>query len=168
MFGAGLRYDFAHFLEGDSTVTVASIAEIEQWLLGCSYESDEVLFHEADFWQHPATFERLRAGDCEDFALWAWRKLLGIGVDADLVVGYCVRDGKLAGRHAWIVYRQDNTQVLFEPVARSVEQMVKPLSEVRNNYIPEAGVDRHAHSFAYSGYLLAERMRLEGEVEPGH
>jgi hypothetical protein len=46
-----------------------------------------VLFGEADFWQHPSTFERLRTGDCEDFAVWAWRKLIELGYDVDLVAG---------------------------------------------------------------------------------
>jgi predicted transglutaminase-like cysteine proteinase len=33
--------------------------------------------------EHPGAFERRRRGDCEDFALWAWRKLAEVGVDAE-------------------------------------------------------------------------------------
>jgi predicted transglutaminase-like cysteine proteinase len=167
VFGPGLRHDFSHFLEGESTVNVSSIDDIEDWLLGCKYESDRALFNESDFWQHPITFEHLRAGDCEDFALWAWRKLLGLGIDADLVVGYCVGDGKLgAGAHAWVVVRKDNEEFLFEPGARARDRMIKPISEVRKDYIPRFGVDRNAHRFAFAGYFVSEKMRLDGEIKP--
>src|SRR5690348_3236184 len=46
----------------------------------CEYVRDPV--HERDFWQHPKTFEQLRKGDCEDHALWAWRKLTELGISA--------------------------------------------------------------------------------------
>jgi hypothetical protein len=53
------------FSTGSTNVSVDSIEAIQDWLLGCQYESDEALFGEADFWLHPTTFERLRSGDCE-------------------------------------------------------------------------------------------------------
>ena len=79
MYGSGARLDFPKYLGGPSTVAVTSIEHIQNWLLGCRYERDEVLFAEPYFGQHPTTFEHLRAGDCEDFALWAWRKLIELG-----------------------------------------------------------------------------------------
>jgi len=160
VYGGGLRLDFPKFLSGPSAVSVSSLDDIQQWLLGCKYEADEILFSEPDFWQHPTTFERLRAGDCEDFALWAWRKLVELGFDADIVAGYCVKDGKLAGRHAWVVFRQDGKEFLFEPAARTKEAMIRPLSEVRDNYVPEVGADRTGHRFAFTGYLVAQKRQL--------
>src|SRR5205085_1473130 len=67
---------FAWYFEGQSAVTVGSVDDVCEWLLECEYVHDPELFHEPDFWQHPRTFERLRKGDCEDHALWAWRKLV--------------------------------------------------------------------------------------------
>jgi hypothetical protein len=159
-YGSGARLDFSEYLEGERTVTATSLDGVCSWLLGCAYESDQVLFHEPDFWQHPNTFERLRAGDCEDFAIWAWRKLVELEYDADLVLGYCLNDGALAGRHAWVLLRENEVASLLEPVARERDRMVRPLSEVRDRYLPEFGVDRHAKRFTFDGALLAQKMIL--------
>ncbi|MGH7624701.1 MAG: hypothetical protein ACREOJ_05195, partial [Gemmatimonadaceae bacterium] len=104
-FGSGSRKDFSWYFEGESAVEARSIAEIRGWLAGCEYASDSNLFQEPDFWQHPRTFEHLRRGDCEDFALWAWRKLVEMGIDADLVVGRTMPMLEGDSRHAWIVFR---------------------------------------------------------------
>ncbi len=164
-YGSGARLDFWKYLEGDSTVTVTSLDDVCAWLLGCTYVGDEALFHEPDFWQHPNTFERLRAGDCEDFAIWAWRKLVELGYDADLVAGYCLKNGALAGRHVWVLLRENAGVSLFEPVARARDHMLHPLSEVRDRYLPEFGVDRHAKRFTFDGALLAQKMILANERE---
>jgi hypothetical protein len=166
MYGSGARLEFAKYLSGKSDVAVASIGEIQDWLLGCRYEKDEVLFAEPDFWQHPATFERLRAGDCEDFAVWAWRKLVELDVDADLVVGYCLKDGQLDGRHAWVVFRRDELEYLFEPVCRDKDGMIRPLSEVRDKYLPEFGVDRTCRRFGFVGFLIAQKRLLDARATP--
>ena len=86
-FGPGSRCDFSHYFEGESHVPVSSIDDIVKWLTSCEYVTDLALFHEQDVWQHPAAFEQLRRGDCEDFALWAWRKLAEVGVEAEFYVG---------------------------------------------------------------------------------
>jgi len=80
-FGAGSHHDFRWYFEGQSTVSVKDMAAICEWLADCEYVRDPV--HERDFWQHPKTFEQLRKGDCEDHALWAWRKLTELGISAD-------------------------------------------------------------------------------------
>ena len=70
-------------------------------------------------WQQPCAFEQSRRGDCEDFALWAWRKLVEMGVDAEFYVGrvMCGDDPVSARQHAWVVYRVDD-EFLFEPRPR--------------------------------------------------
>jgi hypothetical protein len=163
-YGTGARLDFSHYLKGESLVSVSSLEDVKDWLLGCRYEHDDVLFGEPDFWQHPSTFERLRAGDCEDYAVWAWRKLVELGLDVDLVAGWCVSNGDLDGRHAWLLLRQDGVEYLFEPAARERERMLLPLAEVRGGYVPQFGVDRSAKRFAFSGYILGERKRLAKQV----
>jgi len=152
-FGSGARNDFSWYLEGETAQSPRSLDEIMDWLSGCEYVSDETLFAEPDFWQHPRTFEHLRRGDCEDFALWAWRKLLELGYDADLVVGHCVPPAGESSRHVWVVFRQDGREYLYEPARRDRATAVRLLSEVRNRYIPEFGVGPDAKRYAYSGYL---------------
>jgi hypothetical protein len=152
-FGSGARHDFRWYLEGETAQAPSSLEEIMEWLGGCEYESDEAMFAEPDFWQHPRTFEHLRRGDCEDFALWAWRNLLRLGYDADLVVGRCLPPARKGSRHAWIVFRRDGKTFLYEPSQRARQDAIRPLEEVRDRYIPEFGVGRDARPFAYSGYL---------------
>jgi hypothetical protein len=159
-YGSGARLDFQQHLEGESIVTVESFAEIREWLSHCNYLSDDILFNERDFWQHPSTFERLRAGDCEDFALWAWRKMLELGMDADLVAGYCVKNGELDGRHAWVVYHATDKIYIYEPVLGTHPSAIRPLDEAKADYIPEFGVDRHATRFLYAGYLTVQKKLL--------
>ena len=165
-YGSGARLEFDHYLRGDSAVAVESLEHLQDWLLGCEYAPDETLFAESDFWQHPSTFERMRAGDCEDFALWAWRKLIELGYDADFVAGYCVKDDDLDGRHAWVMVRREGVEYLFEPAARSKERMMFALDSVRDRYIPQFGADRHARRFAYAGYLLSLSKRSDTRREP--
>ena len=69
-------------------MAVKSLQEICEWLVGCDYADDEAFFNEPDFWQHPVMFEQTRKGDCEDHALWAWRKLVELGFEAELVRGH--------------------------------------------------------------------------------
>ncbi|MDB4913609.1 MAG: transglutaminase family protein cysteine peptidase [Gemmatimonadetes bacterium] len=150
-FGPGARHEFSHYLQGTSSVTISSVAEMQEWLLGCEYQTDEALFHEEDFWQHPDTFERMRAGDCEDFALWAWRTLIALNVDVDFVVGLCTSEGRPQFRHAWIVFRDDGLEYVLEPAATHRDRMIQPLAAVRHQYLPQIGVDRHARRFTYRG-----------------
>lgn len=84
-------------------------------------------FHEADFWQHPRTFEHLRKGDCEDHALWAWRKLVEMGYRADLYVGEWPPDDDSDGHHAWVVFERDDQRFVLEAIHKSLDVMVRPL-----------------------------------------
>src|SRR5262245_57744122 len=86
-FGPGSRRHFSHYLHGESSVRVDSIDDMVEWLLQCQYVTDVDLFKERDLWQHPSAFEALRRGDCEDFALWTWRKLGEVGIEAEFYVG---------------------------------------------------------------------------------
>jgi hypothetical protein len=162
-FGPGSTHDFAWYFQGTSTVFVSSLDDIENWLLGCEYVSDPDLFRVDDYWQHPQTFEQIRRGDCEDFALWAWRKLIELGYDADLVAGRCLpwtpgADGQ-ERTHCWVMLRRDGASYLFETTSKVKEQMVRPLAEVAGEYRPELGVDRHRKSFAFGGALVTMRER---------
>jgi Bacterial transglutaminase-like cysteine proteinase BTLCP len=155
-FGPGSTREFRHYLEGESLVSTESIDDIVEWLLTCEYVTDVVQFNERDLWQHPRSFEERRRGDCEDFALWAWRKLREIGVDAEFVVGrvVCSREDEDERRHAWVVYRVNGTAFLFEPAARSRERMIQLLDEAMHRYMPHFAVNHQLTTCAFLGCLL--------------
>jgi len=158
-FGTGSHRSFADYFEGESCVPVRSIDDIVAWLRTCEYVSDADLFHERDVWQHPAAFEQLRRGDCEDFALWTWRKLAEIGIDAEFYVGRVnLSEESLSDRqHAWVVYQVDGTEFLFEPAASSPERMIRPLADAKHTYVPHFAVNRRLDTVAFVGCVLAAR-----------
>ncbi len=151
--GAGSLKRFSWYFEGESMVEVGSVDEVCDWLRGCEQVRDPDLFHEADYWQHPSTLEQLRKGDCEDFALWAWRKLVEMGIEARFFTGRRANEPPDSW-HAWVVYRQDGTAYLLESIAERREDMVRPLDEVRSQYIPHFAVGADFQPQAYGGYLL--------------
>lgn len=170
-FGAGSRKRFSWYFEGESDVSVSSVDDVVAWLSGCRYVPDKTLFQEDDFWQHPRTFERLRAGDCEDFALWGWRKLNELGVPARFFVGKLVDNGRgSASGHAWVVFRQDGKDMLLEGASTAPESLVQPLDAVRDRYRPHFSVDGSYRTRAFSGYLTTlkedrERRKRFGRAD---
>jgi hypothetical protein len=164
-FGPGSRSPFSHYFEGESCVTVRSVDDIVAWLRTCEYASDLEQFHDPDLWQDPSAFEQRRRGDCEDFALWTWRKLVEMGVDAEFFVGR-VGDPGSARQHAWVVYHDGHKACLFEPAAADREQMIRPWSEVKDRYVPHFAVDRRFATSAFAGWLRSDVVLTERQVEP--
>jgi len=154
-FGRGSWHPFPWYFEGESRVQVASVDDVCDWLLGCTYVSDDELFHESDYWQHPSTFERIRQGDCEDYALWAWRKLVELGLEAELMSGIWQPPGDTAEGHVWVRFRHQGRDFILETVTNSRSTMVRPVDEVRSEYVPHAGVDERFLQHAYYGYFHA-------------
>lgn len=148
-FGAGSTRSFSDYFRGVSRVPASSLRDVCDWLLGCECLTDEALFLQEDFWQHPLTFEQLRKGDCEDHALWAWRKLGEIGIAARLTAG---RWRGVA--HAWILLEQPDGERLFEttsktlPMVRSLDQMT------RAEYCPALSVDHRFRTYVHAGYPI--------------
>jgi len=158
-FGPGASVEFGSYLEGESKVYVRSPTEVAMWLLQCQYASDVDLHGEEDAWLHPATLEFVRCGDCEDFALWAWRKLVELGLDADFVIGNRRLSDGAVQRHAWVVYRSNDGEFLFDAVERSLERILRPLDQVRADYEPQVGVTPVAARYVYAGLYLTEWVR---------
>jgi len=155
-YGPGAMVEFHEYLRRESRVTVDTPEQAAEWLLTCRYASDQELLAEADEWLHPSTLELVRCGDCEDFALWGWRKLVELGLDANFVVGVREDHEGRALRHAWVTYRQDGAEWMFEAVERSISRMFQPLDVVRELYVPQVGVARDASRHAYAGLFAAE------------
>jgi predicted transglutaminase-like cysteine proteinase len=162
-FGPGSHTEFARYFDGESRVPVTSIDDIVQWLSTCEYVSDAEQFHEPDVWQPPCAFERRQRGDCEDFALWAWRKLSEIGLEAEFYVGrvICTSLPELTRQHAWVVYRTQTEDVLFEPAARDRQRMIRPLSVVKDAYVPHFAVDRRFVTSAFVGCILDSHRAVQ-------
>jgi len=70
----------------------------------------------------PEEFEKTRRGDCDDFALWAWRQLLGLGYDARFVVG---RAGRYSAGHAWVSYRVHHHIFIMEPLLARYRKLAR-------------------------------------------
>jgi len=149
-FGPG-AVEFEAFLGRASRVSVSSAAEVAEWLAGCRYAHDEHLLGEDDHWLHPVTFELLRCGDCEDFALWGWRKLTELGHDATFVVGVRVHPELGRGRHAWVVFRDGDQEYVLDGVERHRARIIRSVDEVRERYEPQVGVDGTGRRFVFAG-----------------
>ena len=166
-FGRGSIASFKWYFQGASRVPVNSLDELKAWLIGCSYESDQSLFASADHWQHPSDFERLRRGDCEDHALWAWRKLIELGVDAEFVVGRHASSAVGEHGHAWVLFRDEGgREHLLEAVAKDAASLVRPIEEARHEYVPHFAVTKEYRTVAFGGYLEDTRRR-NGAPSPG-
>jgi hypothetical protein len=163
-FGPGSERPFAQYFEGESLVRVASIEEIVAWLRTCEYVSDVELFRKRDVWQHPSAFEHRRRGDCEDFALWAWRKLGELGIDADFCVGRVVSTDRpdIDYQHAWVVYRIDGTAFLLEPAARTPTRTIRLLADAMGQYVPHFAVNHRFETHAFVG-CADESRRIGGD-----
>ena len=97
---SGFRPTFpvGRFLSQPLQHSCSNFVELRRFLAGCTYMLDEDQFGEKDFWQPPDQFEESKKGDCEDFALWAWRQLLQMNYDARFVIGI---SGQYRAGHAW-------------------------------------------------------------------
>ena len=154
LLGSGCVRELSWFLEGETSVPIRSVADVCRWLRRCQYVHDEALFNERDFWQHPRTFEQIRRGDCEDHALWAWRKLRELGLPAEFMVGrWGGGDAGEGGMHAWVVFRESDTDYLLESVAKTRADILRPLSSVRSRYAPHFSVDAELTIHMYGGFF---------------
>lgn len=162
-FGPGAQAEFSTYLEGPSRIDASTPMEMAEWLLTCRYADDPTLLGEHDAWQHPATFELIRSGDCEDYSLWAWRKLVEARIEAEFVVGLQHRPDGSMGRHAWVHYVMDSREFVFDGVQPGVPSIIRPLEEVRGVYTPQVGATLERR-FVFAGLFRSEwgrRLRLD-------
>jgi len=135
--------DFRQFFQGDLSSNVRSLDEICDWLRQCKYISDQEQFHQKDHWQHPHEFEQSRKGDCEDHALWAWRKLVELGFEAEFVIGK---------KHAWVNFIKDGQLFLFETASKG-PLMWQPVNQVKDRYVPYWSINGKFQRFMFAGIL---------------
>jgi hypothetical protein len=106
----------------------SDLTDLHRFLAGCTYVSDEEQFGERDYWQPPEQFEESKKGDCEDFALWAWRQLLHMEYPARFAVGSASRYGD---GHAWVTFQKDGKTYLLESLSWPVGLRLPRLSVLR-------------------------------------
>ncbi|MCA9899136.1 MAG: transglutaminase domain-containing protein [Ardenticatenaceae bacterium] len=146
-FGAGSRRPFTDYLNGESRVTVQSLDDICRWLQQCEYVRDSELFGQRDVWQHPGEFETRRQGDCEDHALWAWRKLRELNIPAEFVVGRVQWGDVGDGAHAWVAYEENGRSFILESTHK--KQLIYPLEAIQSRYHPWFGVDTASQTYRF-------------------
>ena len=148
--------EFESYFQRSSAVGVKSVDDVQRWLMECTYVSDQVEFGVPEHWQHPSDFEGRRRGDCEDHALWAWRKLIEVGEDAEFVVGLSQRADGTWGGHAWVHVRGETGVRMFEAGEKSLDRMLRPLTdeEIQREYFPHLGVDSAFRRHVYWGWLI--------------
>jgi hypothetical protein len=156
-YADGLQDDFPVYLRGPSNIAAQSLDEICDWLDQCTYQTDREQFGR-EHWQHLLEFEDRRVGDCDDYAIWAWRKLIDLGYDARLVVGKSLPIANPLIGHVWVVYRAEDRLYLLDGTAAR-DSMVRSLDDARTEYRPEYGADARGRRYAYSGALLTLKER---------
>lgn len=94
-------FPFGRYVSQPVTFKCQTFADMRKFLIGCRQGSDEKFFGKKDHWLPPDEFEKLKKGDCDDFAMWTWRQLLEMGYSARFVVG---RFGRYGAGHAWATF----------------------------------------------------------------
>jgi predicted transglutaminase-like cysteine proteinase len=114
-----------------------SINQIDEWISNGKYISDERLYGESDKWQIPSEFEKIKAGDCEDFALWTWVQLLRMNINARFMLGGLYSEDL---NHAWVCIYGSGGVKIFECTPSEFNAPI----DIRNapEYMPVLSIDR--------------------------
>ena len=161
VFGSACMEQFQTWFDGKLVQEITSINAMCDYMIGCRHVPDIKQHNQRDVWMHPVDFERLKKGDCEDFSLWAWRRLSAMGYETEFMTGAVAKDGDLFG-HAWLVYHDDGIPYLLETSGYSHETMVRPLAEVKHDYFPRASVDQSFQRRLYSGISVTIKLIMAG------
>jgi Transglutaminase-like superfamily len=117
-------------------VKCQSFEDLRKFLRTCRAVSDKEQFGKDEYWMPPEEFERSRKGDCDDFAMYAWRQLLEMGYKARFVGGMV---GDSPVKHAWVTFERDGRHFLLEPQARYLGPVYPRLDALR--YKPDVSVE---------------------------
>jgi len=155
---SGFRPTFpiGRFLSQPLKHRCANLVELRRFLSSCKYVSDEEQFGEKDYWQPPEQFEETKKGDCEDYALWAWRQLLQMNYRARFVMGAAGRYGE---GHAWVTFEKDGKAFLLEPLGWPAGLSLPRLSIIR--YKPKFSVALDGDKVSYYEH---EEKRFQGSL----
>ena len=127
------------------TVKCQTLDDLRRFLRTCRGVSDKEQFGKDEYWMPPEDFEKSKKGDCDDFAMYAWRQLLEMGYKARFVGGIV---GDSPVKHAWVTFEKDGKHFLLEPQARFLGLWFPRLDALR--YKPDVSVGwdgQKAHFF---------------------
>jgi hypothetical protein len=90
--------------------------------------------------------------------------LAEVGVDAEFCVGRVVRDDRPESdrQHAWVVFRVNETEFLFEPAARIRSRMIRPLADAMDEYVPHFAIGHRLDTNAFVGCASDSRRGSPG------
>lgn len=129
-----------------SRVRVNVPKDISTYLRKCKYVSDKELFDKQDHWQTPDEFESNMKGDCEDHALWAWRKFVELGENARFMYGMDSFCG-----HAWVTIYKHKVPYIFEATAKP--RFWRPIKLIIANntedFKPSVSIDKNFHFYRH-------------------
>ena len=94
----------------------------------CEARSDEETFGKKDYWLPPDEFEKLKTGDCDEFALWTWRQVMQLGYPARFVAG---RYGRYRAGHGWVTFQRDGKHFIADPNFRWLKRPLPRLTALR-------------------------------------
>jgi hypothetical protein len=81
---------------------------------------------------------------------------------AKLVVGdWGAGPGGGQGGHAWVIFESGSGAQLLEPVRKDPATMIRPLAQVKGEYVPHFSVGPDGRMVAHAGYLLHMRQQEE-------
>jgi hypothetical protein len=129
-------YPMGRYISKSLSNQCSSIKEIRKFLQGCKYVSDEKQFNKKEYWMPPDEFEKVKKGDCDEFALWTWRQFIGLGYKARFVIG---RAGRFGEGHAWVTIEKDGKNFIVEPQAWTYGEKLPRLSVIY--YEPKGSVE---------------------------
>jgi hypothetical protein len=129
-------FPIGRYLTHPLTVRCRSLEDLRKFLRKCRPVSDKEQFGKDDYWMPPEEFEKSRKGDCDDFAMYAWRQLLEMGYRARFVAGR-IGDGPV--KHAWVTFQKDGKHFLLEPQANFLGLRFPRLDALQ--YKPDASVE---------------------------
>lgn len=117
----------------------ASPGAVNDYMQVCfAYTSDRVLHGEEELWQPPGATFRLRRGDCEDFAIFAWHVLRLNGHRAHVFAAFTGNAG-----HAVCAFREgDRYHTICNEGLRRTDVRAARSSAGPPTALPEASVAR--------------------------
>ena len=136
-------FPMGRYLSQPVSKNFEDIDALRKFLITCKYVSDQEHFGKSEYWLPPEEFEQCKKGDCEDFALYAWRQLIEMGIPARFVAG---ESGRYGTGHAWVTIQLDGRQFIFEPLACAYKKLPR-LSLIR--YAPEISVEFNDGKLSY-------------------
>lgn len=110
-------FPIGRYISQPLTVKCNTLEDLRKFLKTCRVMSDKDQFGKDDYWMPPEDFEKSRKGDCDDFAMYAWRQLMEMGYRARFVGG---RIGDSPVGHAWVTFELNGKHFLLEPQRRSL------------------------------------------------